>query len=512
MQFSSWFGRKKYHSPKEQYNPRPNDLISTSLPENIQYAHTTFTQAPDLIVRQFTIKQTGDQAALIYLNGLTDKNAINNNVLRPLQYELGSVSAGGELTLMVGQVNKLHTWSHIESAFFQGSSVLLVDGSKEAYALGTQGWPQRAIEDSQLEVSLKGAHQGFVETGTQNIALIRRYIPNRELKIIELVVGARGQSLVSILYLADVAHPDVLQELKDRIQQLDVDILMNAGELAEYIEDNPFSPFPQFILTERPDAAASQILQGRFVVVVDRSPSVLVAPVTFASFFQNIDDYSIRWSIATFMRLLRYFAFFVAVFLPAFYIAVLSYHFEIIPIKLLLTIGEFRGRVPFPPFVEAVIMEITLEMMREAGVRLPAPVGQTVGIVGGIVIGQAIVQAGLINNIMVIVVAFTAIASFILPNYDIVAAVRLIRFAMMLAAAMFGFVGIIVGMMTMIGHLIALESLGTPYSSPFAPVRFADLKDTFVRLPLWKMVKRPLSARAIQSDRKGSNRPKGDGN
>ncbi|TXK81462.1 spore germination protein [Paenibacillus sp. N3.4] len=516
MQFSSWFGRKKYHSVeqhkkyKPSYNQQSNDPISKDLQENINEIHNLFTQTPDLIVRQFTIKQTGHQAALIYLNGLTDKNAINNYVLRPLQFETGSAEGIGGLALTVGQINLLHTWRQIESVIFQGSSVLLVDGRDEAYALGTQGWPQRAIEDPQLETSLKGAHQGFVETSSQNIALIRRYIPNRELKIKELLVGRRGQSVLSILYLADVAHPEVLQELVDRIQQLDVDIIMNTGELAEYIEDNPYSPFPQFILTERPDAAASQILQGRFVVVVECSPSVLIAPVTFASFFQNIDDYSTRWSIATFMRLLRYFAFFVAIFLPAFYIAVLSYHFEIIPIKLLLTIGEFRGRVPFPPFVEAVIMEITLEMMREAGVRLPAPVGQTVGIVGGIVIGQAIVQAGLINNIMVIVVAFTAIASFILPNYDMVAAVRLIRFAMMLAASMFGFVGIIVGMMTMVGHLVALESLGTPYSSPFAPVRFADWKDTFVRLPLWKMVNRPLSARPVQLERKGPNRPKGD--
>lgn len=180
----------------------------------------------------------------------------------------------------------------------------------------------------------------------------------------------------------------MLKEREDRIQQLDVDAIINTGEMAELIEDNPYSPFPQFITTERPDAVASQLLQGRFAAVVDRSPSVLIAPVSFISFFQNIDDYSTRWSIATFIRLLRIFAFFTAIFLPAFYIAVISFNFEIITVKLLLTIGEFRGRVQFPPFVEAIIMEVTLEMMREAGVRLPAPVGQTVGIVGGIVIGK----------------------------------------------------------------------------------------------------------------------------
>ncbi|MGO4374257.1 spore germination protein, partial [Paenibacillus sp. MCAF20] len=245
--------------------------------------------------------------------------------------------------------------------------------------------------------------------------------------------------------------------------------------------------------------------------IVDRSPSVLVAPVTFMSFFQSVDDYSTRWPISTFIRWLRLFAFFVAAFLPAFYIAVISYHFEIIPLKLLLTLGQSRGQVPFTPFMEAAIMEITLEMLREAGVRLPAPVGQTVGIVGGIVIGQAVVQAGLISNIMVIVVAFTAISSFILPNYDMVAAVRLIRFMMMILASMFGFVGLIVGLMTMVAHLISLQSLGVPYGHPFAPVRFADWKDTVIRVPLWFMDKRPKSTSPKQERRQADSRiNKGD--
>ncbi|NOV01755.1 spore germination protein [Paenibacillus planticolens] len=519
MRYSNWFLGKKYRTvqranPQAQAQAQPqsyNDFLDLSLSQNLSVLRTIFTLSPDLVIREFTISYTEEQAALVYLQGLVDKNSINNNVMRPLQFDSEITGPDGSFRLSIGQIHKLNAWPQIENAILQGRSVLFVNGRLETYALDTQGWPQRAIEDPSMEASIKGAHQGFVETGTQNIALIRRYIANRELKIKEFTIGRRSNSTISALYLADVAHPEVLQELEDRLARLDVDTVINTGELAEYIEDNPYSPFPQFILTERPDAAASQILQGRIVVVVDRSPSVIVGPATFTSFFQAVDDYSTRWSIATFIRLLRMFAFFIAVFLPAFYIAVISYHFEIIPVKLLLTIGEFRGKVPFPPFVEAVIMEITLEMMREAGIRLPAPVGQTVGIVGGIVIGQAIVQAGLINNIMVIVVSFTAIASFILPNYDMVAAIRLIRFAMMIAASMFGFVGIVIGMMTMIGHLIALESLGTPYSTPIAPIRFVDWKDAFVRLPVWIMRKRPVSTRAIQPTRLGNNRPKGDG-
>lgn len=507
------FSNKKYRPSRVQQPimKQSYDIIHTELAQNVANLQSLFTHIPDLIVREFTIKHSGEQAALVFLEGLGDKNSINNDILRPLQFDSARSDAIGGLAVTVGHISRITAWRQIESAVLHGDSVLLIDGRAEAYAMDTKGWPQRAIEDPQLEASLKGAHQGFVETGSQNIALLRRYIPNRELKINEIWVGERGHSKISVLYLADVTHPDVLQEIMDRIQQLDVDVIINTGELAELIEDNPYSPFPQFILTERPDAAASQILQGRVVVVVDRSPSVLVAPATFISFFQNVDDYSTRWSISTFIRLLRLFAFFVAVLLPAFYIAITSYNIETIPAKLLITIGESRGRVPFPPFVEAILMEITLEMMREAGVRLPAPVGQTIGIVGGIVIGQAIVQAGLVSNIMVIVVAFTAIASFILPNYDMVAAVRLLRFAMMAAASMFGIVGITIGVMLMIGHLISLKSLGTPYGAPYAPIQLADWKDAFIRLPLWKMKKRPVSARAIQSKRQGSNHPKGDG-
>ena len=391
-----------------------------------------FTDTPDLIVKQFVIKQTTSSAALVYLSGLTDKTAINNNVLNPLLFKADQDDNYFDIKVSLGLVKETNTWKKIESAILQGNSVLFVDGRFEAYIFDTQAWPQRAVEESTIESSLRGAHEGFTESGGNNIALIRRHIPNRELKIKELTVGERGNTKISIMYLADVVNPEVLKELVDRITQLDVDSILNAAVLAEYIEDNPFSPFPQLFLTERPDYAAVEILQGRIVTVVDRSPNVIIGPTTFEAFFKSTDDYSSRWIVASFIRLLRYFGFFVAVFLPATYIAVISFHFEVIPLKLLMSVAASRERVPFPPFIEAIIMEITLEMLREAGIRLPAKIGQTVGIVGGIVIGQAAVQAGIVSNIMVIVVALTAIASFIIPNYDMGAAIRMLRFPMMI--------------------------------------------------------------------------------
>ncbi|MCZ8512712.1 spore germination protein [Paenibacillus filicis] len=483
--------------------------ISPDLPVNKAELNRTFSDMSDLIIREFTVKKSETQAMVAYLSGLTDRNGLNNNVLYPLMIE-GTMDADPIQLVSLGNVKTAVTWNQVELSILSGESVLFVEGRQEAYLLETQGWPQRSIEDPQIETSVKGSHQGFVETGEQNIAMIRRYIQHREMKSKQMVVGTRGQSLVTLLYLADVIHPEVLQELEDRIAQVDIDAILNTGELAEFIEDNPYSPFPQFLTTERPDAAASQILQGRIAVVVDRSPGVLIGPATFISFMQSVDDYSTRWPIASFIRLLRFMAFFIAIFLPALYIASISYNIEIIPLKGILSVGEYRARVPFPPLLEALIMEITLELLREAGIRLPAPIGQTVGIVGGIVIGQTAVQAGFVSNMMVIVVALTAIASFIIPSFDMVAAIRLIRFPFMLAASMFGIIGIAVGAMTLIIHLIALESLGTPYGSPFAPMRYSDWKDFFIRVPIWKMVSRPKLTRAVQSRRQSINRPKGD--
>ncbi|MED1791905.1 spore germination protein [Brevibacillus nitrificans] len=512
MSLKGWLGRKQALA---MLGKRPNtgsiQPIAEQLDENIRILQEIFTMTPDLVIRTFESTFAEGRVALVYLSGLVDKSSINNNLLRPL-LNPGEYTGTSIFDLLsVGAVSTVYDFGSVEEEILQGSSVLFVEGRTEVLVAETHGWPQRAVEDPQLEASLKGAHQGFVETDIQNIALIRRYIPNRELKIKQLRIGARGKGKISIMYMDDIINPDILKELEDRIGMLEIDAVINTGELEELIEDNPWSPFPQFVMTERPDSAASHLLQGRIAVIVDRSPSVLIGPTTFASFFQNVDDYSTRWPVATFIRLLRYLAFLVATFLPAIYIALVSFNYEVIPIDLILSVGESRERVPFPPLLEAMLMELTLEMLREAGVRLPAPIGQTVGIVGGIVIGQAVVQAGVVSNIMVIVVAFTAIASFIIPNYDMASALRLLRFIMMGLAAMFGIVGIIIGLMTLIGHLISLESLGVPYGSPLAPTRFSDWKDLFVRLPLWNMKNRPLSARARQTKRQGDNRPQGDG-
>ncbi len=500
----------KRHSSRQSNHSLHQAPISAELKDNLAVVQSLFSATPDLIVRRLVIKQTQSQAALIYLNGISDSKAIFNHVLNPLLFEEGMDASNPDQFVSLGHIQATRIWADIENAILNGESVLFVEKHADAYRYDTAGFPKRSIEDTPIESSLTGAHIGFTENTSANVALIRKHIRNRELKIRELTVGERGNTKLSILYLADVVNPDVLEELEKRIRQLNVDHIINAGVLAEYIEDSPFSPFPQLLLTERPDVAAFEIMQGRIVTVVDRSPSVIIGPVAFGSFFKTIDDYSSRWIVASFFRLLRYFGFFVAIFLPAIYIAIVSFHFEIIPMKLLLSVGASRERIPFPPYIEAFVMEVTLEMLREAGIRLPAKIGQTVGIVGGIVIGQAAVEAGIVSDIMVIVVALTAIASFIIPNYSMSSAIRIVRFPMMLMASLFGFVGIMVGLMIIIAHFIALESLGMPYGTPIAPLRFPDWKDLFVRFPQWSIDNRPLSTKAIQTAKATNNRQEGD--
>ncbi|MCZ0830633.1 spore germination protein [Brevibacillus halotolerans] len=358
------------------------------------------------------------------------------------------------------------------------------------------------IEEPYLEPTIKGAHDGFVENASKNLGLLRRYIPSPELKLRQLKIGERGKVTITMAYLEDVANPKVIEELERRIQALSLDVIINIGELQQLISKNTFTVFPQFLVTERPDTTAMQILKGRVAILMDRSPGVLIAPMDLVGFLETKDDYNVNWLLASFVRLLRYIAFMISLVLPAFYVATISFHFEVIPLKLLLSIGESREKVSFPPVLEALVMELSLEMLREAGLRLPGPIGQTVSIVGGIVIGQAAVQAGIVSNIMVIVVSITAIASFIIPYYDMSSTLSHDDACLFLwlCRNYHGFND----------HVYPpyyLTSIGTPYGSPFAPVRMKEWKDAVILTAPRYLTARPHSASPLQEKKKKATDP-----
>ncbi|MGU3443477.1 spore germination protein [Bacillus cereus] len=464
--------------PKSDKNTIYSLKITTSLNENIDLIKKQLKNAPDFIVRNIQ-KDDYHTLALMYLSELSDKTTVHDNILKPLLRE--EFEPEVELIIPIGNISKVLFLNEILESLLEGNAILLVDKYTFAYKLEIKGGPNRDPSDAKNEISIKGTHQGFVEAATKNIALIRNYLPTTKLSITTTEIGKDGKTKIYVLSLTEKAELYITKEIQNRLNAIRVSSIVNTGELIKYIEDNPYSPFPQLLLTERPDTAVSYLLEGKFVIVVDRSSNVLIGPTNFLSFFKNIDDCSTRGMITFTIQLLRILAFFMALILPAIYIALISFNFSLIPAPLFLSIAASRENVPFSAIVEAMIMEITLEMMREAALRMPAPIGQTMGIVGGIIIGQAAVQAGIVSNIMIIIVSVTAIASFTVPNYDMSLSVRYLRFPMMLLATWFGIVGIIIGLMTLLAHIISIRSIGTPYGISFFPFQMQTLKNYILK-------------------------------
>ncbi|TCZ77851.1 spore germination protein [Paenibacillus albiflavus] len=382
-----------------------------------------------------------------------------------------------------------------EEGILKGSCIIGLEGSHELITINIDIDNKRAVGEPTDEKSILGSHEGFIENLRTNISLIRQATRSTDLMVNFMSIGTTVKTELAITYMGSIANPDVVNEVKIRLGGVLMDQVNGIGQLEELIEDYSWSPFPQILKTERVDRAIANMNEGRVVIILDGFSSCLIVPVSFVAFMQSTDDYNSRWMVGSFIRMLRFLSLFVGTLLPAFYIAVVGYHLEVLPDELVITIQKSITKVPFPPLIEALIMEITIELIREAGLRLPTRVGQTVGIVGGLVIGDAIVRAGLISNTMIIVVSVTAIAGYAIPTHGMSETIRLLRFPFMLLAATFGFIGIVLVAIVVLGHLCKLEPFGTPYLSPFAPFRPHDLKDTIIRLPIWKLNTRPLDAR-----------------
>ncbi|WP_088044453.1 spore germination protein [Bacillus sp. EAC] len=468
-------------SRMKRYNLR-SSVIHTegSIEENVTIMKKVFPTS-DLKIKNLNINEK--PALFIYLSALVDEQKID-------QIVNNFITNKDELELFISNhTEQTNLISEIEKSVLDGKSILFMDGNPSAYIFSTEKWPQRPFMPPTIDNSLKGSKIAFVDTYQANIALLRRFIHSRNFQTKQTEIGTDNKSLVTTVYIEGLVDEDLLSDVEQAISKIKVDSIINSNQLMQILERNPFSPFPQFLTTERPDAAAAELLKGRIVLILDRSSDVIILPVDFTTFFKSVDDYSARSIVASFNRILRLLAFVITLFLPGFYIAIISFNYEIVPLKLLLSIGESRAQVPFDPLVEAILMEITLEMLREAGIRLPSPISTTVGVVGGIVIGQAAVQAGIVSNIMIIVVALTAISSFIIPNYEMASSLRVVRFPIMIMASLFGLIGLIVSTMVLMIHSLTLSSFKTSYTKPFSPINIELFKDTIIRIPLnflWK--------------------------
>jgi hypothetical protein len=359
----------------------------------------------------------------------------------------------------------------------------------------------RQVTPPEVEFSVIGPKTAFVESLDTNIALIRKLLPIPNFKVKEMSVGKVTKTKVAVIYIDGIANRENVNTLTQRLKDIEYDNIIDSSFLVQMLSDNKHSPFPQLVDTERPDRVVSALIEGKVAFILDGSPFVIMGPTTIMEFFTAFDDYALVWYLASFFRLVRLGSVAFSVFATPLYVAVLTYHYQLIPQDLIGTLISSRMGVPFPPIIEALLMELTIEVLREAGVRLPTKVGQTIGIVGGIVIGTASVQANLTSNVLLILIAMAALASFTTPNYKMNNTVRLLRFPFLIAAGFFGMIGIAAVFAILVAHLLKLTSLGRPYIEPFYPLRLSDLKDAFVRLPYSQQGQRPLLQRPVDSGR-----------
>lgn len=490
--------------------------IRADVDRNLASLKELLKDCTDVVYRTFeTSLPNPRRVVLVYVDGLVDKKTIDEAIMIPLMVQAPRVDGGGADTahqlnlrlLPQNQVKEVSTIGAVIDGIMRGNSALLVDGQAIALLCATEGWEKRPIEEPKAEKLVRGPREGFTENLRTNTAMLRRRLPTPALKFEEMKIGRLTQTRVLIAYLDPVVSQFVLKEVRRRLSQIDIDGVLESGYLEEFIEDSPWSPFPQLEHTERPDKTAGALLDGRVAIMTDTTPFVLLAPVTLPQFFLTSEDYYVRFWNGTMFRWVRILAAFFAILLPALYIAITTFQPELLPTTLLISLAATREGVPFPALVEALMMEITMEVLREAGERLPQAVGQAVSIVGGLVIGESAVRAGIASPAMVIVVSFTAIASFAIPAYAALHSVRMLRFVMMFLASTLGLPGVMWGVLALYIHVASMRSFGVPYLSPLAPLKPNDLKDTVVRAPWWAMVRRPW----IVNTRARPRQPSGQG-
>ncbi|MFP7298464.1 spore germination protein [Neobacillus niacini] len=477
------------------------DQFCEDIEKNIEMLEDHFCQTEDLMKKELLFNN--QKCVVMYLDALVKKELLQTSIIEPI---LESKSDDMKNTIHAAEVNKTSMLSETGDQLLDGYCVILLEKDHQCYLASVGGIEGRQPQEPNNERTIKSAHDGFVEDFGSNLHLLRKRIKSPQLKVKYYSIGNITATKVGIVYLENLANKKLVREVERRLTSIEIDQLYLTGELEELIEDYPASPFPKILATERPDRAVSYLTEGKITIIVDGNPRVLVAPITFFAFYQAPDDYSSRWMIGSFFRIIRIFSFIITISLPAIYIAIVSFHSEVLPIGILYTIRTSLEYVPFPPFVEAITMQIILELLKEASIRLPSPIAQTIGIVGGLVIGTAIVDAHIVSNMMIVVIGFTAIASFVAPINEMGTSVRLLGFPVMIAASLFGFFGIVFVLMLVFMHLSKLDSFGTPYFAPLAPLKKEDLKDTFIRLNIRKLKTRPTDSRPAYAKQLGQTR------
>lgn len=493
---------------------RPDDdALCGSLDGNIARLRRESGGSADIKYRELHIALGDDEAVratVIYTEGMSDAKALVDSLLngggrRPYRKtdraretsEEGNgqspvIAYLTEHVIADAGVVRITTLAEAFDHLLSGDSVLLIEGESSALSVETKKVQARQVEEPNVQTVVRGPREGFTEVLSWNMAMLRRKIKDRRLWMESRQVGAVTKTEILIVYIQGIVAQEVLDEVRSRLDGIDIDGILESNYIEEFIQDKKYSIFPTIANSERPDVVAAQLLEGRVAILVDGTPFALIVPAFFTQMFQSPEDYYQRTVFSSLVRLLRMLAFCLAMFTPSLFIAITTFHIELVPTTLLYNLASQREGVPFPAFIEALIMEVTFEILREASVRMPRTIGQSISVVGTLVIGQAAVEAGLATAAMVIVVSITAIANFVMPAFNLGIAVRISRFLFMMVAASFGLYGLFLAIIALVVRLCTLQSFGVPYMAPLAPFNRPDQKDTLWRLPIPSMKKRPL--------------------
>ncbi|GHU74540.1 spore germination protein [Clostridia bacterium] len=479
--------------------------LSESLYTNKAYFDKLFKDCGDFVSHEFDLGDT--KVYIAYIDMMTNRETIDKHIVEPILRApitnnlLDYLKKRGLSTADVSETDDI---DEICNAVLTGDTAIITDAIPKALVISTKGFPNRGIPSAEIEVVVLGSKEAFSEVFRFNTALLRRRIRDTRLKVKQVTIGTRSRTDIAVVYLDDIARRSVVRDILRDLNEIRTDAIFDSGYISQFIESRPFSLFPQTQVTERPDKASAAIMEGRIVIVVDNSPFVVIVPATLTTFFQSSEDYYEKFQIMTFLRALRYACAFIAATLPAFYIAAL-YNPSEVSALLVFKMAQARAHVPVPAALEVLLMDIGFELIREASIRLPSPIGSTLGIVGGIIVGQAAVEAGLVSPIVVIIISLTGIAGFAIPNVSFVASIRLVKYFLILSTWFLGMFGFYAGVLVVLTHLASLSSFGIPYIFPIcsSEVGKTDLKDTIFRAPLFHMKKRPFFAAPANNIRQG---------
>lgn len=490
--FNVWREQKP---PKTIGNtPEQYTVLKTNLIDNMIYFQGQFTSCADFITRE--LNSGGLRCQILYIDNMVDKITLTESVLNPLMRSVmpqniqpvtDKVKWLHDNVLASPDQKEVHTYEECMQLLMSGFVVILFEGYDKAVSVGLQSFPYRSVAEPNIETVLRGSREGFVEPLHLNLSIVRRRCKNSNMKFETFTLGNESKTDVCLLYIGGVVQESVLNEVRKRLFSINMDMVLASGYLQTYFQDHPFSIFSTVGTTERPDTLCGKLNEGRVGIIVDGTPLALYTPFLFVENFQNMDDYAVGTYYASFTRILKFLSFFISSLLPGLYVAIGSFHPTLLPSPLLRTLAQAEETTPFTLFIEALVMQIIYELLRESGLRVPKQFGFAINIVGAMIIGQAAVQANLIGAPMVIIIALTAITSLVIPSlYE---AGVVMRFLFIFLAAMSGLYGVTLGIAFIGYHICSIKTYEIPFSAPVLPFELFPMRDVLFRFP-WKILSR----------------------